>query len=318
MNYEGLNPEGAVYDNNRALSSRDITEQDKQQKSKQQLVESQHRLDGLVRQGFSTLDDCVYDTPNPPLGLRKKRQVDSGKPYYMSGALLTYPSLSQVKGSPYVVRSVAGAKKDPIAPRPLLITPSISSHVPMQPTEVATPAFNRKLKTISRGVNNSPTEKSALPQVEPYNHQLQVTPDPNQSMPSRSHRAMELSGSLWNSSDGMSGEDRWSQNGTRASSHECRPYSRRRETPVPAPQPWRGLGMENPFSGDPFRTPIKRSWSHRLQALTDDKPRKDQDTPNSSTPQASAISGPDSSPLNKFLSPFVDNQKKHEHKSKKH
>lgn len=333
MDYEGLNPEGAVvYDNNGALSSKGIAEQDevptvnylpekgKQHKIKQQLVKSQRRLDDVVRQGFSALDDCVYDTPDQPLGLRKKGHVHRENPYYMSGALLTDPSLGQAEGSSYVVGSVKGAKRDPIASRPPLSTPSISSHKLMQPSELAPPAFYRKQKTLSGSVNDSSTEKSGLYQVEPYSHQLRVTHDPDQSTPSRPHRVPALSGSLWNSSDGIIGEDRGSsQNGSQTFSHEVQPSrSRRRETPVPAPQPWRGLGMENPFSSDPFRTPIKQSWPHRLQALSNDKPQKEQDTPNSSTRQANELSGPDSSPLNKFGHLFADNQKKHEHKSKNH
>lgn len=337
MNYEGLKPEGAVVSNNNgALSSRRSTEQDetltvaslpeeaKQRKSKKQLVTSQHRLDDIVRQGFSAIDYCVYDTPIPPLGMRKKSRVDGGEPYYMSGALLTDPSLSQAEGSRYAVGSVDCANKDPLASKPLLITPSTSSHESMQPSGSALPAFHRKPKIMSGSINESSTEKSSLYQAEPYNHQLQVNHDPNHYMPSRSHHVLALSSPFGNTSDGMTVEH-WgsSQNGTRTSSVEDRPCSSRRETPVPAPQPWRGLGMENPFSSnpficDPFRTPTKRSWSHRLESLTNGKPQMEQDTPNSPTPQGNVLSGPDSSPLNKFLHPFVNNKKKHERKSKKH
>ncbi|KAI1109154.1 hypothetical protein F5Y14DRAFT_458502 [Nemania sp. NC0429] len=350
MNYEGSNPFEDPVDcnSNRALSSSDLTKKDETTTvtslpGKGEQRKRKHRLDYIVRQGLSAIDDCVYDIPNGHLGPRKngprrvgpridgprvnelrmneprkKRYIDSGDTdCHMSGALLTDPSPSQAERK-YVVKPVEGAKKNPGDPQASLITPNTSSHGSTKLSDLPSPAFLRKLRIWSGSINESPSAKSGPSKIGPDNHQVQVTPNPDQPTLSRSHSIPALSSSVWNSSDGMTSKGQWTSDyGLRTVIREDPPYiSSRRETPVPAPQPWRKLGIENPFD-DPFSTPLKRSWS-RLKALSGDNSPEEQDTPNSSKPQLDELPGPDSSPLNKVRHKFFDSLKKYEHKSKKH
>ncbi|KAI1757080.1 hypothetical protein F4782DRAFT_525847 [Xylaria castorea] len=186
----------------------------------------------MIEESFKNLDALVYDTPNPPLGLRKKEHVDSGNPYYMSGAL-TDPSPTQFKGGLSVARSAGDTKTDPMNCR-------------------------------------EPMQRSNL------------FPTPV-------------------------------ENGAQPSSPQVRPSSSRRETPIPAPQPWTGLGIQNPFADHLSHNPTNRGQPRCFETAS--APQMEERALSQSKPQV--FSGPDSSPLNGFPRSRTNRNRNHKQKHEK-
>ncbi|KAI1176656.1 hypothetical protein F4777DRAFT_577762 [Nemania sp. FL0916] len=71
-----------------------------------------------------------------------------------------------------------------------------------------------------------------------------------------------------------------------------------RQTPVPAPQPWRRLGLLSPAGDGPPRTPNKTSDRRSLQATSSSETERERFSPCQT--QASKFSKPDSSPLSRL------------------
>ncbi|KAI0442095.1 hypothetical protein F4803DRAFT_383871 [Xylaria telfairii] len=170
----------------------------------------------MLEQGFKNIDALVYDTPFPPLGLHKKKHIESGNPYHMSGALSTNPGPSQVRGSP----------------------------------------TDNKFKGTNQSAEKDEEGNSALNQFGSDNkdrNENQSTPSP----PGFGSRDIPMPSSTSQSSSRgeNSGEGgKLVQNGARPSSHHVQ-----RETPIPAPQPWTGLGILDPFNNHLLRTPTNRN-----------------------------------------------------------
>lgn len=250
------------------------------------------RLDEMLEESFKNIDALVYDTPHPPLGLRKKKHVDSGNLYYMSGALSTDPSPRHVRGNPFLARSTGDMK---------------------------TYTMDNKFKSTNQSAERDEEGNAGLNQFGSGNkdrNENQFTPSP----PSCGSRGISTPSitSQSNSPGESSGEDGKSvQNGARLSSRQVQ-----RETPIPAPQPWTGLGILNPFSDHLLRTPTNRGQPHRLETVSTAQTQEDGLKP--SQPQehecgvsVEGLSEPDSSPLSGFPRSKTDKNGKSERKKKK-
>ncbi|KAI0548255.1 hypothetical protein F4679DRAFT_324116 [Xylaria curta] len=233
------------------------------------------RLDKMIEETFNSFDALVYDTPNPPLGLRKKKHVYSGNPYYMSGALLIDPSPSQVKGDQSMARPT-DTKID-----------LMNYHEPM-----------KRSNLFSTPGSHSEEETAGVDQSGFGNIEAQAGRNRNQSPPSPPNCISTLLDSFLSKSN----ED----GKARPPSHQTR-----RETPIPAPQPWTGLGISNPFADHLPHTPPNRSRPGVFETAS--APQMEENALGLPETQVAerrvsmnGFSGPDSSPLKGFPRPETD------------
>ncbi|KAI0457650.1 hypothetical protein F5B21DRAFT_520702 [Xylaria acuta] len=267
----------------------------------------QRRLDEMIKEHFKNIDALVYDTPNLPLRLRKKKHVDNGDPCYMSGALSTDPSPSKVKGSSSIARSTGGMK--------IGLTNRCE---PMQRSDlVSKPIFHPNLKSTNKSAKKGEEGDASLNQSGSGNKQVRAGRNQNESTPSPSGSSPSNSSSERSEEDGEP-----VQNGARLSSRQVRPSSSRRETPVPAPQPWTGLGIPNPFTDHLLHTPTNRGQPRPLQTVS--TPQTEEKALSLSKPlmdgcriPVKEFSEPESSPLKGFPRSKANRDKKRKRENNK-
>ncbi|KAJ8123918.1 hypothetical protein O1611_g9483 [Lasiodiplodia mahajangana] len=180
------------------------------------LTENRRRLDKIVEEGFAAIDSCIYDTPNPPLGLRRRHHVPSGDPCYMSGAFEPHPGPSHIGKNPFILKSIENDEEFPI-------DPAILSEGHMQGAELSNYGLQgdegQNQSTLS--VSDSGPAGSSAP-----------------STPSRNPFVI------------MAGQ------------HVPFVLVGQHETPVPAPQPWKQLGVADPFAENSQRSPSSQTMPH--------------------------------------------------------
>ncbi|KAI8948935.1 hypothetical protein F4801DRAFT_580973 [Xylaria longipes] len=329
VNYEGLSSENTpIFSSNRTTLGRGVLDAGNVPTvncSFDRWTEARRRLDEIIEDSFKNLDALVYDTPNPPLGLRKKTHVDSGNPYYMFGALLTESSPSQVKGSSSATKSTGDMKMDSMDRRPLSSSPP-----ELMPSSdpVSKPVCHCSLKTTNNITEKHEEGNAGLNQSGSGNKQIRAGQNQSQSTPSPlgcHSRGISIpsSSSSLNSSGKNNREDGEPvQNGARPSSRQIRLSSSRRETPIPAPQPWTRLGIPNPFDDHLPQTPTNRDQPRCLEAASTSQ--TEEKALGLSKPQeygcnvsVKGFSGPDSSPLQGFPRSRANRDKKHRRKEEK-
>ncbi|KAI0413893.1 hypothetical protein F5X98DRAFT_390376 [Xylaria grammica] len=230
------------------------------------LLEGRRRLDEIIKQCFQTVNTLIYDTPDTD----GEREIDSGNhPYYMSGALL--PDAS-AEGNPFTAGSADDVGRDPINPRLLLIEPSFSLYEPIFPEDPAPlPPIPHKLESTAGSLDEYQEEAHRIrSDNEPFRVcQVQNRLTSPHSNWGSSNLLMPSGSPLRDSSGKIDSEcDESIEGNPRQSSDQAQPGSSRRVTPVPAPQPWRRLGIRNPFGDDLPRTPTKRTHPDRHQAIS--------------------------------------------------
>ncbi|TRX90186.1 hypothetical protein FHL15_008914 [Xylaria flabelliformis] len=257
------------------------------------------RLDKMIEETFNNFDTLVYNTPNPPLGLRKKKHVYSGNPYDMSGALSIDPGPSQVKGDQSIATPTGETKID------------LMNYC--EPTKHS--------NSISAPGSHSEEETSGVDQFGFGSEQAQAGRNQNQYMTSPPDYSLRGVSTLFDSFLSRSNEDDGNPlgNGARLSS-----YQTRRKTPIPAPQPWTGLGISNPFTDHLPHTPPNRGRPGFLETAS--APQMEGNALSLSETQVDgrrvSMSGfprPDSSPLKGFPRSETDRKRHHKQKhGKKH
>ncbi|KAI0858532.1 hypothetical protein F4860DRAFT_516747 [Xylaria cubensis] len=248
----------------------------------------------MIEETFNNFDALVYDTSNPPLGLRKKEHVYSGDPYYMSGALSIDPGPNQVKRDQSIATPTGETKMD-----------LMNDCAPMKHSNL-----------ISAPDSHSEEETAVMDQFGFGDEQAQAGRNRNQYMPSPPNYSLQGIPTLFDSFLSNSNEDNGKPlgNGARPSS-----YQTRRKTPIPAPQPWTGLGISNPFADHLPHTPPNRGRPDFLETAS--APQMEGNALSLSENQVdgrrasmNGFPGPDSSPLKRF--PRLETYRKRDHKQK--
>jgi len=184
---------------------------------KDRLNDGQRRLAKIVKEGFDASDTLIRDDPNPPLGLRRREYVYSSNPYLMSGALVTGGK-----------KALDGFLTTGIAEDPGDTVIRYDCIKPSPPEPIFAPFLN-DMATVTEstvsGVNSGNTT-------------------PNQASPCGHTRIADSKESKQNGNCNLFQYGSPQTHGTPT----------RRQTPVPPPEPWRGLGLANPFSENPLPT----------------------------------------------------------------
>ncbi|KAI0396649.1 hypothetical protein F5Y17DRAFT_471984 [Xylariaceae sp. FL0594] len=168
--------------------------------AKGRLDDSQRRLEKIVNEGFDAIDKLIRDDPNPTCGLRRKRDVYSGNPYLMSGAL--------VAGGTEALNTVPATGK---VAKPDDVLAGHSLPRPKHPEPVFAPfleGMTGVAESVVYAVNN---DRTAPKQADPCKHS----------------RVIQSEGSTQN----VDGEP--AQSGCSQTLGE----TTRRNTPIPAPEP---------------------------------------------------------------------------------
>lgn len=188
---------------------------------KQQKLEARSRLDGIVADGLKAIDDLVSNTPTRLRARRREARFYMADSLYMSGALLWDPTPDQIKEEPVVL----GAVEDPQASRASSRRGAVKSISSSDQTVTPSPSHsssdlvssarsNRKRKSV----NGSNNESSGSAHIEPGTQRpprLQARHQPSRQAKARNN---------------------WGR------------------TSVPAPEPWKELGIPSPFAGERPRT----------------------------------------------------------------
>ncbi|KAF2968759.1 hypothetical protein GQX73_g4820 [Xylaria multiplex] len=270
------------------------------------LIEGRRRLDEIVSQCFKALDSLVCDTLDWPFDFdfNGRRHMDSRNPgKEMSGALMIDSSIDE---NSFGAKPGYGVGKDPINPCPSIVEPGFSSHEPGEPKILTTlPAIHHKLQGANQSPNDDQKINPDLRQIESGNQQLRAAQDRNRSASSHFDRnspnPLAPSGSSsWNASGETNGEyNQYVENSARPSPHQLQLSHSRRVTPVPAPQPWRVLGILSPFGDGLPPTPTKSSQHHHSSGTRIIHTKEP--TSNRSKLREPRLPEPESSPLNGFL-----------------
>ncbi|KAI8632234.1 hypothetical protein F5Y19DRAFT_492115 [Xylariaceae sp. FL1651] len=243
------------------------------------LLAPRRRLDRIVKEGFEAIDAHVYDTPNPPLGIVRKRHIHTGKPYNMSGGLSTDPTTVKYN---WLSASTAENKKED--------TTEILN-APFRIRGPQHPVYKPRI-----------IEKVSLPTFPPSSF------NDESSSTLSSYRFSSAK-----SSNGTDNENRVSvQNQVQTVQDQIQPNQSQRKTPVPAPQPWRKLGIQNPFDDEQPPASIKQSQSSPFQAQPASAPQiSSTGTQGSKGKESNGTSGLDSSPIARShrLVPKSENKK---------
>ncbi|KAI0409432.1 hypothetical protein F4802DRAFT_593083 [Xylaria palmicola] len=192
----------------------------------------------IAHPGFEAIDALVYDTGNQPPCSHHEGRFYCKEPYYMSGALLTNPSPDHAIASPSLVSSTNDS-------RDLIDSRILQASLP-QP------------KDTSFNLSSSPV----------YLAPKSANVDANNGHRGDSDLSTLSGAHSWNCSDEMSGGHGKTIHAGSPSQAQQSP--RWRKTPIPAPQPWRRLGMLTPFSDEPS-APTEHSQSPRPQTTVASK-----------------------------------------------
>ncbi|KAI1330292.1 hypothetical protein F5Y16DRAFT_363712 [Xylariaceae sp. FL0255] len=194
----------------------------------QKKAEERARLDQIVADGFRAIDACVSDKPISSSRHRKKRPIveSDDSDFLMSGGLLTDPT----------ILSTAWASTDMTAPAEDNSTPQVTAETTRtQPPSVVTPQVSTDA--------NSPTRIGG-PRL-PYYHDRVVVKAESPVFAPLSSPLGDRPGS---DSKGVGQPGGISFRNVRKASRMSGGSNSSTETPVPPPQPWKVLGIENPFS----------------------------------------------------------------------
>ncbi|KAI0433682.1 hypothetical protein F5Y09DRAFT_338500 [Xylaria sp. FL1042] len=289
---------------NEALSCRDIPRNDGSSittytSEKRRLIEGRRRLDDIVGQGFDALDSLVFDLPDSPLSRYRRRRADNESPYYMSGALVV-SSPAQAKSNTFAAGLADEVREDLVYPRPPFIELSVSSHGPAGHDSV-TPCYypHHNLKDMNGCHNKDQREKSSLSQIELDKHQSQVDQNQNRPTPELSNSYSRIwvpSGFLKGFLGQVRGKCNDSVQNSAQTSPQVQPSSSRRETPIPAPQPWKELGIMDPFRDE---TPIPAPQPWKELGIEDPFSSCSSRTAiNKSPSQCHSVTNPSNTPIN--------------------
>ncbi|KAI1425397.1 hypothetical protein F5Y12DRAFT_373894 [Xylaria sp. FL1777] len=229
------------------------------------LIESRRRLDRIVGQGFKRFDACVYGSPDPPVRHYMREHGGSESLHYMSGALVDSAPI-HTNSNPLSAGSANGMREDLANSRPLLIEQNASSYKPREHEDLTSRFSSLELKGINMSRNQVQQENSSLNQVESDNQQFQAVQNRNRATSASHHDSSRLwipSDSPCNSSCKTGGKCNKSVQNSPRLLHQVRQSRSWRQTPIPAPQPWRKLGILDPFRDDLSSTPINKSPSRR-------------------------------------------------------
>ncbi|KAI0539244.1 hypothetical protein GGR58DRAFT_500311 [Xylaria digitata] len=278
------------------------------------LIEGRRRLDEIVSQCFETLDTLVFDTPDWPLGFdfNGRRHIDSRNPdEEMSGALMIDSSINE---NPFGAELADGVGKDLADPRLSIIELGFLSHEPREPKNITPlPAIHDKLQRANRSPDGKQKENPGLRQIESGSQQLRAAQNQKRSTSPHFDRISPNpltppGPSSWDSSGETNGEcNQYVENSARPSSHQLQLSHSRRVTPVPAPQPWRLLGIRNPFGDGLPRTPTKRGQPRHSRATGTIQTEDTASSP--PKPRGNGLPESESSPLNGFLHMSPDKHK---------
>ncbi|KAI1436751.1 hypothetical protein GGR50DRAFT_189106 [Xylaria sp. CBS 124048] len=231
---------------------------------KNRLSCAQHRLDNIVNKGFANFDKLVHDTTRPAPGIPQQK---SDTIYKMSGAVLSSPTMRDT----FPDFSTANVAKDVAK-----LSSSVVKHLPTASVklkqELSDPSSQKQVGDnpyspgMKRNVNlnlsliDPPllTDTRGIPSHETRQKSVSISTPPIATGRSKGDQTMAKEGRRGSKSP-RSGRDK-------VQSGACRPQPQERDsswcgrmTPVPAPQPWRGLGIDSPFSDNgPPRTPTRR------------------------------------------------------------
>ncbi|KAI1828593.1 hypothetical protein F4861DRAFT_544779 [Xylaria intraflava] len=273
--------------------------------SEYSLMDRQRRLDKIVNEGLANIDKLVYD--KPALSSRTSRRKPA-KLYKMSGGLLTDSDLSKVYAtSAMASQTVTAPSSSPPIPSPtvgqnavtdLANSPPSSTkfsgdlHTPSVEEDVTPDSIDPRLLVMSRSPQPCGTVKlSGLASAATSGHGASEKSGSNK----KSQKDDRMPKQLSPTSD-LSGEQRSSNKRSvhsppesdcskvQSDRNQVQERQPRRETPIPAPQPWLRLGLKTPFESStplnpteenqdfvlptPSTPPSNRKMRRRPQALT--------------------------------------------------
>jgi hypothetical protein len=178
---------------------------------KDRLNDDQSRLEKIVKEGFDAIDALIHDDSSPPLGLRRKERVNSGNSYLMSGALVTGggKTLDEIP-----TNDIRGFSNSPVIIRHHCIKPDY-------PEPVFAPILDDKASEVESTIVVATSSNTTPTQASPYRHSHIIETKESKQ-------------------DGNC-------NLIQSGSSQTEGTPTRRQTPIPAPEPWRGVGLANPF-----------------------------------------------------------------------